>query len=158
MGMIQQGINQLIGTVGLAARLSPDYEKKKELHALGQQEKALKMQLESFDTLSELDIEEGKETGEGLLYKNITKKQSEAAQRRFELDPTEKNRVKAEFAMSAAGQGPLMRFRADPEEIEMEREEIRGQQRAEEEALRQLKQQQRFNEFVEMFTEGGKYR
>lgn len=144
MGVIQNAINQMLGTVGLAARLSPDYETKQELHKLGKKETAISMQQESLGPIDYEEFEEGK-TIAAKQHHEILEKQAEVAQKQFELEPNKESMKKAAFARSAAGQGPLMTFKADPEEIMMEQANIEAAQKAERK-LKQTKNRKSFKE------------
>lgn len=119
MGIIQNALNQMIGTVGIAARLAPGYETRQELHQLGKKEKALSLQQEALPTLEPNELEEGK-TIAAKQHKEILEKQSEIAQRQFELKPSKETMKKATFARSGAGEGPLFTTPADPDEIRQE--------------------------------------
>ena len=143
MGVIQNAINQMLGTAGIAARLSPEYETKQELHKLGKQETALSLQQESLPTLDPKEFEEGK-TIAAKQHQEILKKQAEVAQRQFELNPTKETMRKATFARSGAGEGPLFTIPADPEEIMMEQANLQAAQRSE---TRQL-QKRNFKDYL----------
>lgn len=150
MGVIQNAINQTLGTVGIAARLSPEYETKQELHKLGKQETALSVQQETLRPIDYDELEEGRTIG-AQQYKEILEKQAEVAQRQFELNPTKESMRKAAFARSAAGQGPLMSFKADPEEIMMEQEELRQQEAMDKVGKKQgaqLRQKRKFKDYL----------
>ena len=79
MGIIQSAVNQTLGTVGIAARLSPDYETKQELHKLKKEEKATDLQLKQLNVSPE-EIEKNKTVG-AKQFHEIAKKQAEIAQR-----------------------------------------------------------------------------
>lgn len=150
MGVIQQGINQLIGTAAIAARLSPGFETRQELLKLGKQEKALGMQQEALPTISPDEMEEGK-TIAAQQHQEILEKQAEVAQKQFELQPTKESMRKATFARSAAGQGPIMTLPADPDEILREQQELqeqKGQIRAQEKGAKQVKQKRNFMNYL----------
>lgn len=155
MGVIQSAINQTIGTIGLAARLSPGYETRVEMHKLKKQDEALTNMEKQLPTDPAL-------SGEGTVVakqrEEIAKKQSEIAQRRFELKPGKETARTAILARSGAGEGSLATLPADPDEILMEQQQIQANQEAAEQAEARLRQQQRYNEFVNLFTEGGRYR
>ena len=51
MGVIQNAINQTIGTAGIVARLSPNFEKKAELKKLEKKEKILQERLRMQKTM-----------------------------------------------------------------------------------------------------------
>lgn len=153
MGMIQQGFNQLLGTVATAARLSPNYETKQEMHALKKKEKGLQMQSEALD-ISPSEFEEGK-TVAAKDAQRILEKQAEVAQKQFELKPSKKSMVKSHTAQSAAGKGPLMTFTSyediegndwgSPEEAQWANEQInKGQKRAINKGQQQVKQRRNF--------------
>lgn len=85
MGVIQNAINQMLGTAGIAARLSPDYETKQELHKLGKQEQILSKQAESAELRGIEQV-----TDPDLLRNigDIKERQLDLAKRKFQLAPT----------------------------------------------------------------------
>ena len=119
----------MLGTVGIAARLSPGYETRQELHALGKQEKALGMQQEALPSIDHAELEEGK-TIAAKQHQEILEKQAKVAQRQFELKPTKEIMRKATFARSGAGEGPLFVIPADPEEIMMEQANMKAAEKS----------------------------
>lgn len=142
MGVIQNAINQVLGTAGIAARLSPEYETKQELYRLGKKESALSMQRKALGPIDVDELEEGK-TIQAKQHHEILEKEAEVAQRQFELKPTKESRKKATFARSAAGQGPIATFKADPEEIMQEAmQKVATKQEA------QLKQRRNFMNYL----------
>ncbi len=130
MGVIQNAMNQLLGTASIAARLSPNYETKQELHKLGKQEKALSLQQGSLPLVDYDELNEGK-TIAAKQHKEVLEKQAEVAQRQFELNPTKESMRKASFARSGAGEGPLFTLPADPDEIRMEQANLKAAQKSE---------------------------
>lgn len=123
MGIIQNAINQMIGTVGIAARLSPGFETKQELYKLGKQEKNLSMQQEALEPINYNEVKEGK-TINAQQHHEVLKKQAEVAQKQFELAPTKESMRKATVARNAARQ-------ADPNEIRMKQANIKAAQKSE---------------------------
>ena len=81
MGIIQNAINQTLGTAGIAARLSPHLEKRQELRKLKKESKALE------------SLQEGTDYAEATV-ETITKEQRDVAKNIAKLDPTKEN-VKA---------------------------------------------------------------
>ena len=79
MGIIQSAVNQTLGTVGIAARLSPDYETKQELHKLKKEEKATDLQAEQLNVSPE-EFEKNETIGAKQAHE-IAQKQAEIAQR-----------------------------------------------------------------------------
>ena len=130
MGVIQNAMNQLLGTASIAARLSPNYETKQELHKLGKQEKALGLQQKSLPTISADEFNEGK-TIAAKQHKEILQKQVEVAQRQFELEPTKESMRKVSLARSGAGEGPLFTLPTDRDEIRQEQANIKAAQKSE---------------------------
>lgn len=87
MGVIQNAVNQMLGTAAMAARLAPGYEERYELRKLGKQEQAIAKQ-EEVATIS------GKEAlNTGVQEKMLALKQTAAdvAERKFQLQPTAEN-------------------------------------------------------------------
>lgn len=142
MGVIQQGINQLLGTSAIVARLSPEYETKQELHKLNKQEEVLQKQSESAAL-------KGQDTMDKDLHRgiaNIIERKMELAERKFQLDPTEEN-----FQSFVQSQKHYRNFNKMSDILS-------GQSRAQQKAAEQLQQKERFEKFKEMFTEGGKFK
>lgn len=130
MGVIQNAINQMIGTAGLAARLSPGYDTRQELHQLSKQEKALSLQKKALPNISPEEYEAG-ESVHARQIQELTSKQADVAQRQFELKPSKENMRKAAFARSTVTNEPLMTFQADPDEIRMEQANLKAAQKSE---------------------------
>ena len=87
MGAIQNAINQTLGTAGIAARLSPEYETKQELYKLGKEEQLLSKQGEAAKLV-------GKGATDPDLIRNIgeiVQREMELAKKKFQLDPTKEN-------------------------------------------------------------------
>lgn len=87
MGVIQNAINQMLGTVGIAARLSPEYETKQELYKLGKEKQLLNKQSEATKLV-------GKEVTDPDLIRNIgdiKKREMELSKKKFQLDPRVEN-------------------------------------------------------------------
>lgn len=107
--MIQQGINQLLSTAGIFARLSPGLEKKRELKGYETQQGVAK---------KALDLAERPEE-RATIQSDI----EGIAEKKFRLDPTEQsyaeyNKERAKGLPVALSESP-----ASPEEIAMERAE-----------------------------------
>lgn len=130
MGVMQQGINQLINTTGLALRLDPAREERsKALSKLKEEEKFL--------------LTKKEELGVGGNEDRL----AEIAEERAAIHPTQKN-IEAAYDRSSEA------MYADINREKKEKAEARAQAKAQ----AQLEQQQRFNEFVNLFTDGGKYK
>ena len=108
MGMIQNSINQMIGTAGIAARLDPNVETRAELRKTNKGFETLKAQTEALGT-PELPAAESL-TEESLVDLQATldietdlyKKGEELAKKRFELDPSKETaEAYKEFSKSA---------------------------------------------------------
>lgn len=87
MGVIQSAINQVLGTAGIAARLSPEYETKQELYKLEKEEQVLSKQSEAAKLV-------GKEATDPDLIRSIgeiKEREMELSKKKFQLDPTEEN-------------------------------------------------------------------
>lgn len=87
MGLIQNAINQALGTAGIVARLSPEYETKQELYKLRKEEQVLSKQSKAAKLV-------GKEATDPDLIRNIgdiKKREMELSRKKFQLDPTEEN-------------------------------------------------------------------
>ena len=157
MGAIQQGINQLLGTAAIAARLSPELETKRELK---ESEKNFKSVVKQNKAIHEVIGEVPEE--------QLPKLQSEL-EKQFELDPTSeryektqtipnyiKNKAKLKEEEDRKLQAEAEAQQADYEAQQAEYE--RGQLRARKKARKQLKQKLKHEKFKEMFTEGGIYK
>lgn len=83
MGVIQSAINQALGTAGITARLSPEYETKQELYKLGKEEQVLNKQGEAAKLVKDLDIIRN--------IGDIKQREIELSKKKFQLDPTEEN-------------------------------------------------------------------
>ena len=155
MGMIQQGVNQLFGTLATAARLSPNYETRQEMHALKKKEKGLQMQSEALPKISGAEMEEGR-TVYAKEHKRILEEQAKVAQRKFELKPSKQTMPEAVKLKSATEDAPLMTFPSSyediegndwgsPEEAQWANEQInKGQKRAINKGQQQVKQRRNF--------------
>ena len=120
MGIIQSAVNQTLGTVGIAARLSPDYETKQELHKLKKEEKATNLQLKELENVSLED-----RTAQAKLKSDAIQKQAEIAQRQFELKPSKKSFSKARDLRSTAYGEPVSVWQDD--EIAMEQAQLKAE-------------------------------
>lgn len=93
MGIIQNAMNQMLSTVGIAARLTPGYETKQELYKEKNKEKALNKQMELFEEGKAIspvdDMDEGTESFKYIT--NLQKGLAETSKRQAYLKPTEKN-------------------------------------------------------------------
>lgn len=126
MGVIQGAVNQAIGTIGLAARLSPELEEKSKLRAeegsLAREIRGLEKQQKELEPILNKDDYAKDEPTEAAtkMYKKIENRLSEIKERQFELNPTKGSVAESIKQMSAAGKGTLMTIEADPEEIRQE--------------------------------------
>lgn len=107
--MIQEAINQALGTVGIAARLSPEYETKQELHQAKKQEKALTMQQDALPQITPEEFEAQK-TVAAKQHKQAEQKLADVKQKIFELNPSKQTMREAHLAQSSAYNIPLMTF------------------------------------------------
>lgn len=161
MGAIQQGINQLLGTAAIAARLSPELETKREIKNIDKQLESSKDKVTAqTDYLRKTkdEISEDELIGQLEINQEESKNITGLMKRKFELSPslgtysaysTSKNISNiSEKQLNIAKQAQQAKKLA----------EQRAQQRAQEKGQQQLKQKQRFEKFKEMFTEGGRYK
>lgn len=122
--MIQQGINQLLTSAGIFARLSPELEKKRELAGYEKQKGVARQALEVATRPEDrMDIQTDIEDITG---------------RQFRLNPTEESY--AEYSEERAKSRPTAttEIEADPEEIAQERAETILREREIERLTRQL--------------------
>ena len=153
MGVIQSAINQMLGTAGIATRLSPGFETKQELYKLGKQEKILQEQQSILGKSVDLDeLMEGK-TVSAQALKKAAEKEADIKARKFELSPNNETAKASLFAASAAGRGPLMTFKGDPEEIMQEQEELRMQEAMKNVANKQDAKQKQKRNFMSYLKE-----
>lgn len=113
--MIQQAINQALGTAGIAARLAPGYEQRQELHQLGKEEKVLQQQSAAASL-------KGQDVKDPDLIRNIgdiKKREMELAKRKFQLAPTEEN-----FQQSVKQQQAYRRFNTYEELMMRQKESL----------------------------------
>lgn len=87
MGVIQSSINQMLGTAGIAARLSPGYEKRQKLHELKQEEKVLNQQGASAKLIGK----DAKDPDTLRSLGNIKERQMDLASQQFQLNPNEES-------------------------------------------------------------------
>lgn len=150
MGVIQQGINQLLGTIAIGAKLSPELETKRELKASETKQKKIIAQIKAIQ-----------EAGGEVTEKQIQKLQDEL-DKQFELDPTTEKYKKTQIIsnynkkIAALKEDEDRRLQAEYEGQMAEAE--RGQKRAQGKGRKQLKEKIKFENFKEMFTEGGRYK
>lgn len=83
---LQQGLNQLLGQAAISARLSPNFERNVELGKLKRQETALSKQYESIGEAGLYEYDEAAES----IEQGVLSSEAEIAERRFELQPSEK--------------------------------------------------------------------
>ena len=137
MGIIQQALNQAMTTIGVAARLSPEYEAKIV-------EAAQKQSFKRFEALAEADHggeeyqEEKVKRLEEIAKTRATKKNIEALNRAEKKLADEKKSV----------------FEAKQKRQKQEEANRRAAQAQEE----QKQQKERYDAFVNVFTEGGLYK
>ena len=141
MGVIQGSINNLLVTAGAFASLSPVLKERAEIRGLEKQYEKLD-QVQEKSGFSEDTVEE------------ITKEQKDIAKRIAQINPTEKN---------------VQRYVTDAESLNQMSPQVEERERAVIKAQEALKAEQerakmgrdfRSNtpEFVEMFTEGGRWK
>lgn len=154
MGVIQQGINQLLGTAAITAKLNPGLETEREIKNIDKQieisSKKVTSQTDYLkqmkDTLSNEDLIKQLEIN-SEQNNNIT----ELMKRKFELKPSLGTYSSYSIAAELSGISEKQLNVA-------KRAQQIAQQKAQQKAQEQLEQKQRFEKFVEMFTEGGKYK
>lgn len=86
--MIQQSINQLLGTAAIAAKLDPTSEKRHELYNLKKQEQVVAKQGQSAE------LKGSKQATDPDLLRtlgDIKQRSMELSMRRFQLDPNKQN-------------------------------------------------------------------
>lgn len=88
MGVIQGSINNLLVTAGIAARLSPDLEKRAALRDLKAKEKVLN---KSAEIQQEATGPETNSTEANEVYSNTLQNKVDISQARFDLQPNEQN-------------------------------------------------------------------
>lgn len=128
----------MIGTVGIAARLSPDYEIKQELYKSKQSMDRSKKQAMAIEAKTG-DVTKAEADVASKIRTNIL----EESARRFELDPTSENLAKHEQNVKAAEmqkqayekelaspQGQTSIIPADPDEIRIEQANIKAAQKS----------------------------
>lgn len=97
MGVIQNALNQMVGTIGVAARLDPNFEKRAELADIKNKMAGYKKQAGAIQNLQG-DITKEEAQIAGNLASNITT----ASERRLELDPTGTNLERHKQNLKAA--------------------------------------------------------
>ena len=165
MGTIQQGINQLLGAAAIRAKLSPELETKREIKNIDKQielsGERVKSQTEYLktkkDELSKEEIVEQLEIS-NEENKNITG----LMKQKYKLNPSLGTYSGYSLSKTISGRSEEQLNNAkkilQAQQAEAEAEKRRGQIRAENKAKQQLEDQQRFEKFKEMFTEGGRYK
>ena len=113
----QGSINNLLNTAAIFHRMSPEYEKKQELHSIKKQMSGYKAQAELADANKETRTDAQIEAENKLANKIVA-----ASERRLELDPSIEN-YRAHMQNVAAG-----------ESYEKSGKKVLEQRRAEEEA------------------------
>lgn len=137
MSNIQQAINQAMGTVAVAARLSPDYETKQELHKLSKEQEVIGKQAEAAEL-------RGKDAMDASLIDNlanIKERQMRLAERRFEIDPT-----KETFEQSIQAKKSYMKFNKVTSDLLVRQEQ--ANQAAKEKQLSKQSQKRNFMEYL----------
>lgn len=127
MGAIQNVINQGITTLGVAARLSPQYETKQGLHKLKKEEQALDIEQSLIPEVTPEEFEAG-QTVDAKRTKEILERKADIAAERAKLKPTQETVSAARLAASGANRGSLAVIGADPDEIAEEQREIAQEQ------------------------------
>lgn len=137
MGVIQQGINQLLGTAAIAARLNPELEMKA-------QERVLKKEGEKLEQKSEAlgkNLREGYSENERAPVskeqeeevKNLVKSNVELSQKEYDLNPNEETLRK------------LLQNKKTLNNLEAG---DKAQQRAQQKGQQQLKQKRKFSDYL----------
>ena len=130
MGKIQQAINQAIGTVGIASKLSPELTNRRELKGLEQEAiktESLKSNIKDLPKLRKnissksLEEVEAKTAGDIELGKKILKRQADISQKQLELDPTPER-----YLAAAQSQGEYSAYVKKAEKFGRELEERRN--------------------------------
>lgn len=154
MGVIQQGINQLLGTIAIGAKLSPELETKREIKNI---DKQLESSKDKVTSQTEYLKKMKDKISEDELIRQLKINQEESKnitglmKRKFELSPS-----LGTYSYYSASKNI-----SDISEKNLniaKQAQQRGQQRAEEKARKQLEDKQRFEKFKEIFTEGGRYK
>lgn len=147
MGAIQNVINQGITTLGVAARLSPQYETKQSLHKLKKEEQALDIEQSLIPEVTPEEFEAGK-TVDAQRTQEILERKADIAAERAKLKPTQETVSAARLAASGAGKGPLAVIGADPDEIAQEQYEAKQQEAMQKVAAKQTAQQSQKDKFM----------
>lgn len=151
MGVIQQGINQLLRTTAIAAKLSPELEHRRELKESKEEQKKI--------------VEQNKAINEagGEVTKEQKQKLQNQLEKEFELNPTPetykltqimsnydkkvaKLKEEDDRRLQAEYEAQIAEYEA--EKAEYEAEKSRGQLRAENKGLKQLKGKRNFSEYL----------
>ena len=109
----QGSINNLLSTVAVAGRLSPEFEAKQAAAAAGKKLKVLEKQEAQITSATEGSTEH-------KIYQDIQEQKQAAAKQLFEAKPSSKTYNQYRQARWYAGE-PVMTTPADPEEILIER-------------------------------------
>lgn len=138
MGVIQNAMNQLLGTASIAARLSPSYETKQKLYESKQNMKRYKKQAAAIQSKTGVITQE-----EATIAEKLGTNIVEESAKRFELDPTSENLAKHEQNVKAAQQqkqeygkalsspqGETWVTPADPDEIRIEQANLKAAQKS----------------------------
>lgn len=130
MGILQNAVNQMLGTVGIAARLSPNYEAK-------QKEYEAKKELGLFERQAESE----------MGVEDYESQKAEKLERIAKINPSQKNVDEYMEQLNVAAEEKSTGARAA---------EARKKVAEEQEAKRA--QEERYKAFVDMFTEGGRWK
>ena len=136
MGAIQNSINQALGTIGIAARLSPELERKQEIRKITRQEQALEQVIENIEAEGAMDEEELTRTDIQISSELADVQKQKAVLTGSSQDISKYFKTKEGIRNLQAGGNP--------------------------EALQKLKakreQDERIKNFEKIFTEGGRWK
>lgn len=126
MGVIQSGINQLINTAAIAARLSPNYETNQKIKA------AEKAKARIIKESQVLDLEES----------DVAKKIIKSEQLGIPQELAKQNKILASYGAIS----PSLAAES-VQQAQLNTEAVKGFQRAQQKAKEQLQQKEKFNNF-----------
>lgn len=141
MGVIQQGINQLIGTAAIAARLSPDYEanqKIKEAEAIKKRviEQSQTLASEESDVAKRIIKQEQLGIPQQLAEQNKTLASYGAASPSLAAESVKQAKINTAVAKGI-----------EQKKLKIVPLDAKGFQRAQQKAAEQLKQKEKFSNF-----------
>lgn len=144
MGVIQSAIGQALGTLGIAARLSPDTE---ERARLAKQERSLARQQSIIEsTPGPVSISKQEE---------LMRSRLDTAKKRFEIDPTT---ATYQNLQSVQKDYDYIKRSLNVHENRIATRAEQARARSIEAAEAKAEQRKKHEEFTNIFTEGGRYR